>query len=277
MALFKNKQKKNGDSNEAEMSFLDHLEVLRWHLIRSIFAVLLGAIVVFILKDYIFDYVIFAPKKSSFLTYKVLCGISATLCMEPPPLELITRELGEQFMIHIKSSIILGFVIAFPYVIFEVWKFIKPGLYDKEKKYARGFVFVCSALFVSGVLFGYFVISPFAITFLGSYSVGSEAVNSPTLASYVNYMTMFTLPSGIIFELPVVVYFLSKIGVVSAAGMRKYRKHAFVSILILSAIITPPDVVTQFLIGIPIFFLYEISIIIAKRMEKKNEKALVNA
>lgn len=276
MAIFKKGEDKSNVEDEAEMSFLDHLEVLRWHLIRSIAVILLGAIVVFIAKDWIFDYIIFAPKKDTFPTYRILCSLGETLCMQPPKLELITRELGEQFMIHIKSSIILGFVLAFPYVMYEVWRFIKPGLYSKEKKYARGFVFVCSSLFLAGILFGYFVISPFAITFLGSYSVGSEATNSPTLASYVNYMSMFTLPAGIIFELPVVVYFLAKIGVVNAAGMRKYRKHAFVSILILSAIITPPDVVTQFLIGIPIFVLYEISIVVTKRIEKKN-KALANA
>lgn len=277
MALLKKKKEGTAKNDEAEMSFLDHLEVLRWHLIRSISAIIIGAIVIFVAKDFVFEKIIFAPKKAGFPTYKILCSLSDRLCMQPPRLELITRELGEQFMIHIKSSFILGFVIAFPYVIYEIWRFVKPGLYKNERKYARGFVSICSFLFLIGVLFGYFVISPFAITFLGAYSVGSEAVNSPTLASYVNYMTMFTLPSGIVFELPVIVYFLTKIGLVGSAAMKKYRRHAIVVILILAAIITPPDVVTQFLIGIPILFLYEVSILIAKRVEKKNEKALINA
>lgn len=277
MALFKKKDVVNKESEEAEMSFLDHLEVLRWHLIRSISAVILGAIVIFISKDFIFEQIIFAPKKASFPTYRILCAISDALCMQPPKLELITRELGEQFMIHIKSSFILGIIVAFPYIIYEIWQFVKPGLYKNERKYARGFVSICSFLFLTGVLFGYFVISPFAITFLGTYTVGSEAINSPTLASYVNYMSMFTLPSGIVFELPVIVYFLTKIGIVSSSAMKKYRRHAIVTILILSAIITPPDIVTQFLIGIPILFLYEISIVISRRLEKKSEKALTNA
>jgi sec-independent protein translocase protein TatC len=277
MALFKKKNAVQKEGDEAEMSFLDHLEVLRWHLIRAISAILIGAIVIFLAKDFVFEQIIFAPKKASFPTYKILCSLGDALCMQPPKLELITRELGEQFMIHLKSSFILGFVVAFPYVIYEIWRFIKPGLYKNERKYARGFVSICSLLFLIGVLFGYFVISPFAITFLGSYSVGSEAVNSPTLASYVNYMTMFTLPSGIVFELPVIVYFLTKIGIVSSSAMKKYRRHAIVVILVLSAIITPPDVVTQFLIGVPILFLYEISILISRRLEKKTEKALKNA
>lgn len=277
MALFKKRNLGQETSDEAEMSFLDHLEVLRWHLIRSISAVVIGAIVIFVAKDFVFEQIIFAPKKASFPTYKLLCSISDALCMQPPKLELITRELGEQFMIHIKSSLILGFIVAFPYVIYEIWRFVKPGLYKNERKYARGFVGICSLLFLTGVLFGYFIISPFAITFLGTYSVGSEAINSPTLASYVSYMSMFTLPAGIVFELPVIVYFLTKIGIVSSSAMRKYRKHAIVTILILSAIITPPDVVTQFLIGIPILILYEISIFISRRLEKKNEKALINA
>ena len=161
--------------------------------------------------------------------------------------------------------------MAFPYILWEVWRFVKPGLYDNEKRAARGFVLICSFLFLSGVLFGYFVIAPFAIKFLASYDIG--AINAPTLESYVNYMVLFTLPTGIIFQLPVLVYFLTKIGLIDAEFMRTYRRHAIVLILILSAMITPPDVITQFLIGIPLFFLYELSINVARRVKKQEEEA----
>ncbi|MFT5385639.1 MAG: sec-independent protein translocase protein TatC [Saprospiraceae bacterium] len=163
----------------------------------------------------------------------------------------------------------MGIVFGFPYIFWEFWRFIKPGLYPDEKKAARGVVFVCSFLFITGVCFGYFIISPFAITFLVGYDLG--AISTPSLASYVDYMTMFTLPVGIVFELPVVVYFLTKIGLVTPSFLKSYRKHAFVIIIILAAVITPPDVITQFLVGIPLYILYEISIVISKRVVAKQE------
>ena len=251
------------------MSFLDHLEELRWHIIRSIIAILVIGIVVFVAKSFIFE-IIFAPKNADFVTYRFFCAISEATCFGPPEFELIIRELGEQFFTHIKVSVWVGLIIAFPYVFWELWRFIKPGLYPKEQKAARGIVFVCSILFILGVLFGYFIIAPFAVSFLASYSVGvDDVLSKPTLSSYVNYLTMFTIPTGIVFELPVFVYFFSKLGLVTPAGMKKYRKHAFIIILIIAAVITPPDVLTQFLIGIPIFILYEISIFISARVEKK--------
>jgi sec-independent protein translocase protein TatC len=163
----------------------------------------------------------------------------------------------------------LGFVVAFPYVFYEIWRFVKPGLHKNEKNATRGVVFVCSLLFISGVLFGYYVISPFAISFLSNYTVGELTVNAPTLSSYVGYMIMFTLPAGLIFELPIVVYFLAKMGIMGPKTMKMYRKHALVGILVLAAMITPPDVITQFLIAIPLYTLWEISIIIAKRVYKE--------
>jgi sec-independent protein translocase protein TatC len=270
MALFK---KKNTE-REREMSFLEHLEELRWHIIRSLGAIVTIAISVFLLKSFIFNSIIFAPKRPDFATYKFFCWISERTCFGPPEFDLITRELGEQFFTHIKVSFWLGLIVAFPYIFFEFWKFIKPGLYETERKAARGIVLVCSFLFISGVIFGYYVISPFAISWLAGYVVGAEAINAPTLASYVNYMTMFTIPTGLVFELPVFVYFFSKIGLVTPELMRKYRKHSIIIILILSALITPPDVVTQFLIGVPIFILYEISIAISKRVAKSYQESL---
>lgn len=251
------------------MSFLDHLEELRWHIIRSLVSVFFFAIIVFMFKDLVFDKIILAPKRESFITYKIICGISDFFCFKPPNFRILPRELGEQFFTHIKVSIWLGIIISFPYIFWEMWRFIKPGLYKNEQQAARGVVFVCSTLFLLGVLFGYFIISPFAVSFLAGYNISPEVISSPTLASYVSSITMFTIPSGIIFELPIVVYFFSRIGLLSPEIMKKYRKHAIVIILLFAAVITPPDVVTQFLIGIPVLFLYELSISISRRAYKK--------
>jgi sec-independent protein translocase protein TatC len=255
------------------MTFLEHLEALRWHIIRALVAVVVVGIGVFLAKDFVFDTVILGPTQKDFFTYRMVCGWSARMCFYPEGLEIITRDIGEQFISHIKVSIWLGLVVAFPYVFYEFWRFIRPGLYDKERKAARGVVFICSSLFMIGVLFGYFVISAFAVTFLSSYSVSNEILNTTTLTSLVNSMTMFTLPVGIIFELPVVVYFLAKVGLVTADFMRRYRRHAFVIILVAAAIITPPDIITQFLIGLPLYVLYELSILVAKRVERKQREA----
>ncbi len=253
-----------------EMSFLDHLEELRWHLVRSAAAIVVFGVLAFIGGRPFFELIMYGPKSADFWTYRTICSISETLCFSPPNFDLMTVILGEQFIVHFKFALMIGLVFGFPYVFWEFWKFIKPGLYPDEKKAARGVVFVCSMLFISGVLFGYFIIAPFAITFLVGYDLG--AISTPSLSSYVNYMTMFTLPVGAVFELPVVIYFLSKIGLVTPSFLMSYRKHAFVIILILAAVITPPDVVTQFLIGVPLYFLYEISIVISKRVVRKQEE-----
>ena len=276
MKLFKKKSKKEvvKKPKDKEMSFLEHLEELRWHIIRSILAIVVIGIATFLAKELVFDGIIFAPKKDSFLTYRLFCSLSEATCFGPPEFDLITREMGEQFFTHIKVSFWLGLIVSFPYLFWEFWRFIRPGLYPNERKAARGIVAVCSFLFLLGVLFGYYVISPFAISWLAGYVVGTEAINAPTLASYVNYMTMFTIPTGLLFELPIFVYFFSKVGLITPKDMRKYRKHSIIVILLLAAIITPPDVVTQFLIGIPIFILYEISIYISARAEKKYKKSL---
>jgi len=266
------KELTKADTNVNEMSFLDHLEELRWHLIRSAIAVILSAAIVFLAKTYVFEYVILAPKNKSFITYRLLCALSDATCFGPPEFTLITRELGEVFFTHLKVSLWLGFIISFPYIFWEIWRFVKPGLYKHERNAARGIVFVCSFLFLLGVFFGYFVISPFAVSFFASYSISAEVISSPTLASYVNNITMFTIPTGIVFELPILVYFLSRIGLVTPELMKTYRKHAVVVILIFAAIITPPDVITQFLIGLPVFFLYLGSIKVARLGNKRYYK-----
>jgi sec-independent protein translocase protein TatC len=258
--------KKQGQDTEGEMGFLDHIEELRWHVIRSVAAILIFATLALIFQTWVFENIIFAPKKSDFITYRIFCQISESTCFYPPELQLITRELGEQFFTGLSVCIYLGFICAFPYVFYEFWSFIKPGLYSKEQKVASGLVGVTAGLFVVGVLFGYFIIAPFAITYFGNYNIGTEAINSPTLSSYVSYLTMFCLPTGIAFELPIVIYFLAKLGIVGPVFLRKYRREAYFVILLVAGIITPPDALTQMLVATPVFFLYEISIHIAKRV-----------
>ncbi|MCB0583744.1 MAG: twin-arginine translocase subunit TatC [Phaeodactylibacter sp.] len=268
-----------GKEEGKEMSFLDHLEELRWHIIRSLVAIVSLGIILFIFQKWLFREVIFGPTEPDFLSYRFVCGLSHTigmgdnLCFTPPDFPKIATGFGEAFIISIKVSFMMGLIIAFPYVLWEFWRFIRPGLYPDEKKAARGMVTICSTLFLIGVLFGYYIISPFAINFLAGYDVPGVQ-NTPTVSSFINYMIMFTAPAGLIFELPIIVYFLSKVGLVTPEGMRHYRRHSIVGILMLAAMITPPDVVTQFLIGIPLYVLYEVSIIVSARVNKENEEAL---
>ena len=259
-----------------EMSFLDHLEELRWHILRSLAAISITGIVLFIFGGWLFDAVIFGPTHDTFISYRVICnlseqlGLGESMCFGPPEFNPISVGVAENFIMSIKVSFIMGFFVAFPYVFYQIWSFIRPGLYKNERIATRGIVAICSFLFIIGVLFGYYIISPFAINFLVGYTIPG-VTNSPTLSSFVTYMIMFTAPAGLIFELPIVVYFLSKVGLVTPDVMRTYRRHAIIAVLILAALITPPDVVTQFLIGIPLFILYEISIFVSRRVVKKEE------
>lgn len=270
MLFKKDKKPIEGD----EMTFLDHLDHLRMHIIRSIIAILIVAVIVFLSKDFVFNTVIFGPKNPNFITYRFLCSLGEVLCLKPPPFEILTRELGEQFFVHIKSSFWLGLVVAFPYVFFEIWRFVRPALHPAEQKAARGIVIVCSFLFSLGVIFGYFILSPFAISFLAGYNVG--VTSAPTLTSYVDYMVMFTIPVGLIFELPVVSWFLSKIGLLTPGFLRTYRREAIVVIFILAAIITPPDITSQVIIAMPVLLLYEVSIWISARVEKERLKSEIS-
>lgn len=262
-----------------EMSFLEHLEELRWHIIRSLMVILTLGIVLFLFQKWMFREVIFGPTEPDFLSYRFVCGLSEAigmgdnLCFTPPVFPKIATGFGEAFIISIKVSFVMGFILSFPYVLWEFWRFIRPGLYPKEQSAARGMVAICSSLFLTGVLFGYYIISPFAINFLAGYDIPGVQ-NTPTISSFINYMIMFTAPAGLIFELPIIVYFLSKVGLVTPEGMKKYRRHSIIGILIVAAMITPPDVVTQFLIGIPLYVLYEVSILVSARVNKENEEAL---
>lgn len=263
------------EDNQKEMSFIDHLEELRWHLIRSIVAILVFAVTAFIFIKQVFDIVIMGPKKDSFITYEMFCRLSETLqlgdrmCIVPTPFILQSLGPADQFLISIKVALMIGFIAAFPYFLWEMWQFIKPGLYDNEIKHTRGIVFWGSLLFLLGVAFGYLILAPFSINFFANYSVSDEVANQFSLASYVSVITTVIMAAGIMFELPMIVYLLSKIGIVTPELMRTHRKHAFVIILVIAAIITPADVWTQILVTIPVYFLYELSVFISARVYKE--------
>lgn len=268
------------EEEEEGMSFLDHLEALRWHLLRSVSAVLILTVIAFLAKSIVFGVIILGPSKVDFITYQLFCDLGnylgvAALCIEELPFTLQSREMTSQFSMHMTSSLVVGFIVAFPYLFWEVWRFISPGLYDKEKNAARGAVFFVSFLFFMGAAFGYFVLAPMSINFLSNYQLDPTIVNEFDISSYISTLTMLVLASAIMFQLPVVVYFLSKSGLVTAAMLRSYRRHAIVIILVVSAVITPPDVISQILIAMPILVLYEAGIQIAKRLEK--EKAVKRA
>lgn len=271
-------------NDEKEMSFVEHLDELRLHLIRMVIGICISAVFVFFATRTIFRYIIFGPLRDDFPTYQVLCWFSGWLelgdkmCYDPVKVSLITLEMGEAFLLHIKVCLVGGLVLSFPYVLWELWRFIRPGLYAEERKAANGVVAVGSLLFILGVCFGYFVLSPFATNFLLGYELPMiNHTNSGNLikaTSLINYMIMFTLPVGIIFELPILVFYLSKMGLVTDTSMRTYRRHAIVGILILAALVTPPDIMTQLIIGVPIYILYELSIGIAAKQTRLREAAL---
>ena len=268
------------DSSKDEMSFLDHLEELRWHLIRSVLAIVIVATAAFIFKDFIFDVLLFGPKNKDFVTYRWFCSLSQSLgqgnsfCIEELPFRIQSRTMAGQFSAHLWTSVLAGFIVSFPYIIFEFWKFISPGLYEKERKNARGFIFIASLLFFIGVLFGYYIVTPLSINFLGNYSVSSEIFNDFDLSSYIGLLRASVLASGIIFELPIIIFFLTRVGIVTPEFLRKNRKISLVLVLSLSAIITPPDIASQIIVSIPILILYEVSIIIAKVVTRRQNKAL---
>ena len=263
---------------ETEMSFLDHLEVMRWHLLRSFAAVIILALVAFVFKEIVFDTIILAPKEPGFPTNRWLCQLGEILglkriCINQDPFGLQTVKMAEQFSMHIIVSLVAGIVVAFPYIFWEFWRFIVPALYEKEKHTASGAVFYTSLLFIMGVAFGYYIIAPLSVNFLGNYKVSESVISAPTLRSYVQTITSVVLAAGIVFQLPILVYFLSKVGLVTPDFLKKYRRHSIILIIALSAIITPPDIFSQVLVALPLMILYEVGIAISRRIMRQQEEA----
>jgi sec-independent protein translocase protein TatC len=269
-------------AEDNEMTFVDHLEALRWHIMRSLLAIIAGAIVMFVYIDWIFDNVITAPLQPNFVTYIWLCqfsewiGAGQALCLPPPAhVEMQTITFGSQFMSSITIAIAGGFIVAFPYIFWELWKFIKPALTPKELKSTRGAIFWVSIFFFMGVAFGYFLLAPFTFSFLLNYTIGTKnlLVARPTLADYMENLIDIIIGSAIAFQLPVVSYVLTRIGLVTPVFLRTYRKYAYVAILVIAAIITPsPDWMSQMIVFLPLCALYEFSVVISARVFKRQQE-----
>lgn len=264
-------------ARQGEMSFLEHLEELRWHIIRSVLFIMVGTIAAFVFKDFIFSSVIFKPKTPEFWTNRMFAQFgdfigSEAVKINRNNLELISIKMAGQFLTHIWTAIVAGFILASPVVFFEFWRFIRPALYENEKKHASGAVFFTSILFLMGVLFGYYLIVPLSIHFLGSYSISGEVTNQININSYISTVVSISLASGVVFLLPIFVFFLSKVGLLTPAFMKRYRKHSYVVMLLLSAVITPPDVFSQVMVAFPLVILYEIGIYISRRIEKQKAR-----
>jgi sec-independent protein translocase protein TatC len=272
----KTKGRKKEPKPETEMSFWDHLEALRSHLFRSIAAILVLAIIAFINKDFVFDQIILAPKEPGFFTNRMLCKLAEllsvdSLCIGNLNLVLQNINMSGQFMTHMYISLFAGLIGAIPYVLWEMWRFILPALQPNEKNYSKGAVFVSSLLFTLGVLFAYYLIVPLTINFFGGYHVSDSVANQISLSSYISTVVSVTFAVGLVFELPILIYFLTKVGVVTPMFLKKNRKYMLVLVLLTSAIITPPDIFSQILVSVPLMGLYELSISISRRVYKKQE------
>lgn len=272
----------NKRGGENEMTFIDHLEELRWHIMRSLLAILVAGIAIFINIDWIFDHIIMGPVRNDFVSYRYLCGFSHALhlgdalCMPPipPNYKLLGNTVSGPFMSAIQIGIIGGFIAAFPYIFFEFWLFVKPALSAKELKYSRGAIFWVSFCFFLGAAFGYFVLGPFTFNFLANFTLGKDQYYEykPALGDYIDNLVNIVLGCGIAFELPILSYVLTRIGIITPRFLTTYRKYAYVAILMLAAIITPsPDWTSQMIVFLPLCFLYELSVIVSKRVFKKDQ------
>jgi sec-independent protein translocase protein TatC len=265
-------------AEEKEMAFLDHLEELRWHVVRAVGAIFIAMIGAFAYIEEIFDKIVLAPAKLDFPTFRYMCQLGKLtgfndLCVTDLPFKLQSRNMTGQFMMSLTASFVIGLIVAFPYVAWELWRFVKPGLQLREKKYSKGAVFAITFLFMAGILFGYYVLSPTTIWFLSTYSISDMIVNEFDITSYVSTIASLILGCGLLFQFPMVIYFLSKVGIVTPELMRKYRKHSIVVILILGAVITPSgDPFSLTVISLPLYFLFEISIYISSVVQKRKQK-----
>lgn len=275
-----NQKRKKGRANlEEEMSFFGHLATLRMHLVRSALVIVSVTALAFAYYDLIFNNIVMGPKNPSFWTYRMMCilgekfNLGPDFCIKEIPFQIINTEMAGQFTLQMNSSLIIGIVLGFPYLLWELWRFVKPALHENERKSASGFVLYATFLFVLGILFGYYIISPLSVNFLANYTVSEYIVNTITIDSYLSTVATLTLGTGIVFELPIVIYILSKLGIMTPKFMRNSRRYATVIILIIAAVVTPtPDLFTMFTVSVPLFLLYEISIIVSSKVEKRRRE-----
>ncbi|RRA90823.1 twin-arginine translocase subunit TatC [Paenimyroides viscosum] len=258
------------------MSFLNHLEELRWLLVRSSIAILVASVIAVFFNEFIFDVIIFGPKKGDFVTYQFFCDIATkydldrSFCDNELPFVIQNRTMDGQLSVMIWTCITAGFIMAFPFILWEFWKFISPALYANERKYAKLFLFVSSLLFFLGILFGYFVLVPLSINFLSNFTISSIVENQIDINSYINTVKTTSLATGLVFELPIIIFFLTYLGLITDSFLKEYRRYAYVLILIVAAVVTPPDVISQLIVSFPLIVLYEGSIIVAKFITKRN-------
>jgi sec-independent protein translocase protein TatC len=270
--------KNKGKNLESEMSFFEHLEALRWHLIRAVIALVIFTSIAAYNWHFILNTIIFGPRDKSFWTYGILCKIGTALhmdgwCFEGFDDKMVVTEVGAKFNLVMNMCIVTGLVFAIPYFLYEVWRFIKPALHEKERKAASGFVFYASSLFLLGVLFGYYIVAPMSIRFLIGFEVSNEIEDMIRVDSYMSTLTTLTMGSGLVFELPILIYLLASLGILNAKLMRKTRRYAVLIILIIAAIITPtPDMITMSVVAVPLLFLYEIGILVAAGVDKRRAK-----
>lgn len=278
MALL-NFLKKREKTPGGEMTFIDHLEDLRWHLIRSVIAIVIGAVVVLIFTNQIVDGILMAPTRPGFISARWLCslghkiGIGDTLCFPPVDAKFLENTMTGQFISYFTVGFIGGFVVAFPYIFWEFWRFVKPALSEKELKKTRGIIFWVSALFFLGVAFGYFILTPFMVNFYFNFKLSSQIVIMPSFSDYLENLIYTTVGIGVLFQMPLLVMLLAKIGILKASFLRKYRRHAFVIIVIAAAIITPStDPFSLTIVTIPLYLLFEASVVVASRINKDQDK-----
>ncbi len=267
------------EAEEKSMSFLDHLEELRWHIIRSLIAIVVFTVAALLARDFVWGTLILGPTKPDFWTYRVFCQMGQMLssdyfCIDEMPFIIQSRQMTGQMTMYLSSSVVIGIICTFPYAFWEIWRFISPGLYDNERNLSRGAVFFVSLLFAMGVLFGYYVIAPVSVNFLGGFQVDPSIMNEFDITSYVGTMITLILACGLLFQLPIVVFFLTKAGLITPIFLITYRKHAIVVILVLSALVTPPDVISQILVAIPLLILYQVSIYISRAVVRKEAKII---
>lgn len=267
----------NPQENSAEMGFMDHLEELRRRLFFSLIGILTGAVTLFVMKDWVFNRLIFAPRNPDFITFRAWCalgrytGAGDRLCVTEIRYELINTTMLGNFSAHILVSAIGGFIVAFPWTFHQFWRFVKPGLHVTEARAARGVTWAATVLFFLGVCFGYFVIAPLSLQFLGHYEIGDVQARI-ALMSYLKTVASITLAAGLIFQVPVVIHFLARLGLVTPESLRKFRKHTLVGTLVIAAIITPPDLTSQVLVALPVLGLYELGILQARRIVRRRER-----
>ena len=277
MALSLFRRGKKNDEERAEMSFIEHLEVLRGHLFRSALAIAAGAIVFIVYNTFFVREVLMGPTHADFPTYKWLCkvghaiGLGDNMCMKDIGLKMQSTSVSGQFSMYFTLIFVGGIIVAFPYIFWEFWRFIKPALTKKELSKTRGVIFWVSFLFFLGITFGYFIIAPYTVNFFANFQLDDNIENRWTITSYIDTLVPLILGTGLAFQLPLVMFFLAKVGLMSPDFLRRNRKYAIVIILILAGIITPPDVISQIICTIPLMLLYEISIWLTAKVQKEKE------